>query len=210
MIEFSDAKQYLRYPGFRFMNTKGPYYIVYMSESSDFMKDKPRLNLYFLDFKDIIIRNTVFPRTYLTGRMIQEYRESNLIAHKKKKQINKQKNIIYEPNIFFDKIDKEYEEYHTYRNHKNGKLVYNEIRKAFSNIRGYRKIFLYAVDVDKCKKVYQNRKIFLFFDDLKNKNIYFDDMIMVLFKNNKTIYKILIKNKEYNYNRIYEYIRYLK
>jgi len=211
MIDFSYATQYFKYNGFRFVNTKGPYYIVYLSENSNFLNDKKRLNLFYLDFKDIIINNTSFPRTYLTGKLTETYRKSQLIAHKNYKQINEQKNIIFEPNIFFKKIDKVYNEYHTYRNHYNGTLIYNEILKAFNNIhKNYRKIFMYAVDVNKCHKDYNNRKIFLFLDDLKHKKLFFDDFVMVLFENGKTTYKILIKNREYDYNRIFNYIRYLK
>jgi len=209
MIEFSNAIQYIKYRGFRFLNSKGPYYIVYFSENSDFLTDKERLNLFYLDFKNIVVNTTRIPRTYLSGKMIKEYRDEKLIAHKKPKKI-KNKNIIYESSIYFKEIDKKYNP-STYRN-RYGELIFNDINKIFNQVSNndFRKIFFYSIRMDRCKKSYTNRKFFIFLDMIKNQRLIFNDLILCLIYENQTIFKILIKDKEFNYNRILPIIKNLK
>jgi len=209
MIEFSDAIQYFKYRGFRFLNTRGPYYIVYFSENSDFMTDKPRLNLYYLDFKHIVVNTTTNPRTYLNSKMIKEYRDEKFIALKNPKRI-KNKNIIYETSIYFKEIDDKYVP-NTYRN-RYGDLIFDDVYRIFKQVKTgtFRKVFFYSVRMDKCKKTYSNRKFFGFIEVLKQKNLFFDDLVLCLIYETHTVFKILIKNREYSFPRIFEYIRHLK
>ena len=209
MIEFSDAIQYFKYKGFRFLNTRGPYYVVYFSENSDFLTDKKRLNLYYLDFKNIIINTTINPRTYLNGQMIREYRDEKFIAHKNPKKI-KNKNIIYETSLYFKKIDSKFNPT-TYRN-RYGDMIFTDVQKIFGQVKSkdFRKVFLYSVRMNKCKHPYQNRKFFTILEIIKKNDLFFDDLVMCLIYDTHTVFKILIKNQDFFYPRLLEAVRNLK
>ena len=206
MIDYENAIPIRVYNGFRFILEHGPYYIVYFSENSEFLKDRPKLSFRQIDFRDIALANTVVVRTHITGKQIQEYRDVKLTS-KTPDKISKNKNIIIDSTIYTNKIDKKFSPV-TYQN-RYGEMIYKNIFELFSFVpnKSFKRIFFYSIDKKTFKKSsYQKNKFFIFLKNIKTKNLFFDDLILCIIDERKVIYRIIIKNQELDYNKFLYYI----
>jgi hypothetical protein len=205
MLDFDTALPFRLYKGFRFILADGPYFILYFSENSDFLVDKPRLTFRQLDFRNISLPNTDMPRTHLTGEVIQEYRDNMLIVNTPNRNPTN-KNLIIDSTVYINEIDRKYSP-KTYQN-RYGDMIYKYILRLFKTApEKSRKIFFYSVDLKTFKTTYQKTKFFIFLQSIKNGNIFFDDLILCVMSKNKVVYRILIKDKKIDYEKILYYIR---
>ena len=208
MIDYELAKIFIKYDGFRYIYNKGPYYIVYFSETSTFMKDRDKLSFRQLDFQHILLSNTTMPRIHLNGEIIQEYRDVKLTAH----TINnkpKNKNILVDPTAYVASIDKRYPTEIGYRN-RYGDMIYSFIIKLFQQNENLnaKKIFFYSVDKSVLKTKYNKNKFFIFLQTIRKNKLFFDDLILcILNGKKKPTYRKLIIDQHVNYEKILYYIR---
>jgi len=207
MISFDNAKIYKIYNGFRFyQHPKNPYFITYLSENSSFLKDYHNLNISRIDVKNIVMPITKIPRSYPSSQDRQLYKKYKLYLSSPRK-LPTGKNVIFDISKYLYLIDSTYKPM-TYRQ-KAGKMIQNIVRDAFYQVpSNYEKILMYSVRVDKdFNPSYINRKIFLFLEEIHDNNFPYDHFILCLISENNVYYRILIKNREYFFNRLKQYIK---
>jgi len=205
MIDVENTVLWKEYNGLRFMESKGPFSVLYFSENSTFLRDKSYLGLRKQDFRKIYLTNTNVPRTHTTGTKIQNFRENDLIAYDINSSKINQNNII-DSTEYVDKIDMKYKPY-TYQN-RYGDMIFAHVYGLFSRISNdNRKIFLYSYIKNSSKNNYTKNKFFVFLKAIKNNNICYDDLILCKIQNKKATYKFLIKDRIVDYNRILFHIR---
>lgn len=208
MISYNIARPYVIYPGFLIpQNSKKSTMILYYSENSTFMDDFQYLGLRRIDFRYVIVPTTRMPRTFLNGVLIKKYKdECHLIAKRSDQPIPENQNYIYDCTEFIYQVDKKYKP-KTYRQ-RFGNLLQQAVEAGFRGGRKYRKILFYSVCLDKpFSESYVNRKIFPFITQLKAGTFIFDDMVLCLITPNGSHYRILVKDREYTYTRIKQYIK---
>ena len=210
MIPFNNAKIYKIYNGFRFyQNTKKPFFITYFSENSSFLQDYENLHINRIDIKNVVVPITKIPRSYPTSEDRKLYKNKKLYLNSFKK-LPPGKNVILDISKYLYLIDKFYKPT-TYRQ-KAGKLIQSIVRDHFFNVSSnYEKILLYSIKIDKDFNLnYINRKIFLFLEEIHDNIFPYDHLILCLISEEKTYYRILIKDREYFFNRLKQYLKNIK
>ena len=207
MIQFSNAKLYKIHKGFRFRNDpKNPYMILYLSENSTFLNDYNKLSIQRIDIKNAIVPVTKIPRSYPTSQDRKIYKNIGYYLHPLNKP-PKGKNVIVDISKYLYLIDKIYKP-KTYRQ-KHGNMIMNIVNDAFFQIpSNYEKILMYSIKIDKdFNENYINRKIFLFLETLQEDTYPFDHMIICLTSDSGTYYRILIKDREFHFTKVRNYIK---
>jgi len=207
MISFKNAKLYKIYDSFRFYNKpKTPFMITYLSENSSFLKDYSRLGLQRVDFKTVSLPITKLPRTYPTSDDRKLFKKIGYRLNGRDKYVAG-KNFIFDPSKYLYLLDQIYKP-NTYRQ-KYGRMIMNIVNDSFTKIpSNYEKILMYSIKIDdNFNTNYINRKIFLFLESMQENTFPFDHFILCLTSNDKTYYRILIKDREFHFNRIKQYIK---
>jgi len=210
MLSFKNAKLYKIYDGFRFYSDpKAPFMITYLSENSSFRKDYSKLNIQRIDCKNIAIPTTKFPRTFASSDDKKLFKKINLYTHSSNK-IPSKTNIITDVSKYSYLIDKQYKP-RSYRQ-KYGHMIFNIVNEVFFNTpSNYEKILMYSVKIDEdFNSNYINRKVFLFMEAMKENTFPYDHFILCLISNDKTYYRILIKDREFTFNRVKKFIKDIK
>jgi len=210
MISFDNAKLHKIYNGFRFyLNPKNPYFIIYLSENSSFLQDYSKLHLSRIDIKNVVMPVTKIPRSFPSSSDKQIYKKHKLYLHNLDRMPSG-KNIIMDLSKYTYLIDSMYKPT-TYRQ-KHGRMIQSIVRNSFTKIpHNYEKILLYSINIDKeFNPNYINRKIFLFLEEMHDNNFPYDHFILCLISEQNTYYRILIKNREYYFNRLKQYIKNIK
>ena len=211
MIQYKSLIQYTRVvDGTRFPQDKNePFLLVYFSENSLFVKDYSKLNIRLVDARYIIVPRTKIPLTRLTPTMRAAYKQTGLLPYDSNGNFPKNKNLLYDTTFYTATIDKTYQP-NTYRQ-RAGALIQNMLMKTFQDFPdNYKKILLYSVDITKPLNKFVNRKVFAFIRQLKENQIYFDDMLLVTIDENSARYRQLIKDGDYKFSRIIQYIKSIK
>ncbi len=211
MIQYKSLIQYTRVvDGVRFpQNIDEPFLLVYFSENSLFVSDYSKLNLRRVDARHVIVPRTKIPLTRLTPPMRAAYKQSGLLPFDSNGNYPKNKNLIYDTTFFTATIDKTYKP-NTYRQ-RAGSLIQNLLIKTFQDFPdNYKKILLYSIDVTKPLNKFINRKAFAFLRQLKEDQIYFDDMLLVTVDENSAKYRQLIDSKDYKFSRVVQYLKTVK
>jgi len=209
MITYNVAIPIREYKGFKFTSDQGgPYYVLYFSENSNFLIDKPRLSFRQLDFRNVALPNTDMPRTHLTGEVIKEYRDNRYMVSTPDRT-PKSKNVIIDSTVYISEIDKKYSPT-TYQN-RYGDMVFKYVYRLFANAPvGHKKIFFYSIDTKSFKSPYTKAKFYSFLQAIKKRNIFFDDLILCIISPKKVKYRILFKDKQIDYDKVLYYIRNIK
>jgi len=210
MLSFQNAKLYKIYNGFRFYNKpEAPFQITYLSENSSFIKDYSKLNIQRIDIKHVAIPTTKFPRSFASSDDRQMFKKIGLYTHSTNK-LPPKLNTIVDISKFNYLIDKQYKP-KSYRQ-KYGQMIFNLVNDVFFKTpSNYEKILMYSVKLDKdFNHNYINRKIFLFLEAMKENTFPYDHFILCLLTEDKTYYRILIKDREFHFNRIKQYIKSMK
>jgi len=208
MIKYQALTQYSRvvdsvmFP----QDIKSPFMFLYFSENSSLVDDYPRLKLRKMDYRFTVIPVTKIPVTRLTGELRQQYKSRGLLSYNSNMVYPKNKNVIFDISYYLSEIDEIYKP-KTYRQ-RAGYLLKNILLKSFSSFtENYKKILVYSVDLTKPLNSFPNRKIFPILWQLKEEEIYYDDVLFVLLDGDGARYRLLVKEKDYNFGRVYNYLK---
>jgi DNA-directed RNA polymerase beta subunit len=183
--------------------------MVYFSENSLFAKDYPKLNLRRVDFRHVIVPFTRLPVTRLTPEVRAAYKEYNLRPYSMQMKFPSDKNLIFDTTFYTNTVDKTYKP-NTYRQ-RAGFLIQNILSKSFQSFPdNYRKILAYAVDKNEPLNTFVNRKIFPILRQLRSKEIYFDDLLLIVIGDTDARYRLLVKDQDYKFQRVVQYVKTIK
>jgi len=208
MIQFKNWRQYTHVvDGVRFpQNAKNPFLFIYFSENSNFISDYSKLNLRRVDFRIVMVPLTTVPRTRLTPNLIKAYRSLKLIPYSLQQKIPQNQNIILDLSQYLNAVDIMYKP--TNYRQRAGFLIKNALLTSVRMFPdNFRKVFVYSVDLDKDVKEFINRKIFPTLREMKDIEFPFDDMILNTISGSLTRYRYLIKDGEFKFPRIYQFIK---
>lgn len=211
MIAFKNFRQYTHLvDGIRFpQDPKHPFLLVYFSENSNFINDYPRLNLRLIDFRLIAVPMTRIPRTRLTPDLRKLYTNFRLLPYSAQMKFPEGRNLILDLSQYPSAIDSTYKP----RNYRQraGVLIKNFVESSISSFTtNYNVIFLYSVDLTKDINQFVDRKIFPFLKDFKDEMLPFNTMILGMLTEGSVRYRLLIKDGQFNFERIKLYIRSVK
>jgi len=212
MRDYRQLKQYTQIAkSLRFtLDRETPYVLYYFSENSSLVDDYPALGLRQIDFRNVIVPVTKVPRTRLTSNVKKLYKSVGLYSYSSNMQFPKNKNLIVDLSIFFKAIDETYEP-SNYR-YRAGFLIQNVLFSLINYFpNNYKKFLLYSVNVDNdLDPSIMNRRIFPIVKQLKANNFEFDDMLSNVIHAGESTYRLLIKDGEYKFTRIYTYLKQAK
>ena len=211
MIQFKSWRQYTHVvDGVRFpQNSTEPFLFIYFSENSNFITDYSKLNLRRVDFRTVMIPLTAVPRTRLTPNLIKAYRMLKLIPLSLKQKPPQGQNIILDLSQYLNAVDHLYKP--TNYRQRAGFLIKNILSSSTSTFpNNYRKVFVYSLDLDKNVNDFISRKIFPLMKDIKTDGFMFDDMILTTIYNNISRHRLLIKEDEFLFTRVLQFVRNIK
>lgn len=184
------------------------YMIIYFSENSDLISDYPKLNIRRKDFRHVVVPNTRIPRTYLTPEIKKVYTSYGLRPFSTNQKPPNQ-SFIFDISNYLNKIETTFEPQH-YRQ-RSGSLITNLLRRSFTFYdNSFEKIFLYSIDRTKDFRRLMDMKIFPIIEQLRDEDFYFNHMLLGVLNENKTSYRLLVKDGEFNLKRIISFIRGIK
>jgi len=211
MIQFRSLTQYTRVvDGVRFpQNLNEPFLLVYFSENSTLVEDYPKLNIRKIDARHLILPLTRIPVTRLTSDYRKLFKPYGLLAFSDRMKYPINKNLLYDITQYTAKVDRLYKP-NTYRQ-RAGMLIQNVMFKSFSSFtENYQKILIYSIDITKPMNSFVNRKIFPILKQMKAEEIPFDHLILAIVDESGTRYRLLVKDKEFNFARVMALLRKIK
>jgi hypothetical protein len=183
--------------------------MVYFSENSLFVKDYPKLALRRVDFRYVVVPHTRLPVTRLNSDMRDAYKEHNLRPYTMQMNYPDDKNLIFDTTFYTNIVDQTYKP-NTYRQ-RAGFLIQNILSKSFQAFPdNYRKVLAYAVDTNEPINSFVNRKVFPILRQLRTKEIYFDDLLLIVVGDTGARYRLLVKDQDYKFQRVVQYIKTIK
>lgn len=208
MIAFKNLRQYTHVvDGIRFpQDPKNPFLLVYFSENSNFLIDYPRLNLRLIDFRLVALPMTRIPRTRLTPELRKSYTNFKLIPYSVQMKFPEGRNLILDLSQYPSAIDAAYNP----RNYRQraGMLIKNFVETTISSFTSnYNVIFMYSIDLTKDMNQFIDRKIFPFLKDFRDEILPFNTMILAMLTEGSARYRLLIKDRQFKFERIKLYIR---
>lgn len=211
MIPIDKLIQYTRViPKIRFpQDPDEPYLIVHFSENSSFIEDYPKLGIKLIDVRYVVVPITKVPRTLMTSNLRKVYQQMKLRPYTTKMRFPQNKNIFLDLSLYTNAIDTIYKP-QTYRQ-RAGFLLMNALFRAFATFPdNYNKVLMYTVDLTKGLSNFQQRKIFPLLLKMKKEDIFFDQMLLTTIDQDSARHRLLVKNGDYNLQRIVSYLRKLK
>lgn len=211
MIEYTRFRLYTQITnGLRFRPSDGPYLIIYFPENGSLLEEYPYLNLKKEDIRHVITPITKVPRTHLTLKDAKTLKSYGLTPLSTISVIPKGKNVIYDLSIYLRDIASRFDILRA-RVRRNS-MIKNIVTSSFSLFPTYRKVLLYTVNVSKpFDRTITNRLIFPILELLKeDQNVNFDDLVLCLISPEGTEYRLLMKNNNFNFNRLFGFVRLLR
>jgi len=208
MIQFKSLKQYTHLvDGIRFpKNRNEPFLLVYMSENSTLLDDYTKLNLRRTDMRFVMVPLTKIPISRMTAELKKLYKTQGLYAYSTSQKVPEGQNLIYDLSNFLKTMDTTYN-VKTYRQ-RAGFLLKNMLLKvANSYPPNYQKILIYSVDTTKSMNSFIDRKIFPLLIQLKKEPFQFDHLILNTIGDATSRYRLLIKDRQFNFNRIHQFLK---
>jgi DNA-directed RNA polymerase beta subunit len=210
MINFDTLKQYVQKTNSIKFNQKPnePFMIVYLSENSSLINDYPSLGVRPVDCRNVVIPVTKIPRTIIKPEDRQMYKTFGLMSFSSSQKVPAGRNFFYDLSKYLKAIDDTYKV--TNYRQRAGFLITNMLLKVFTAYpTNYRKVLMYSINVKNDLSVIMDRKIFPILRQLKEGEIQFDHMILTLI-GNKSVHRIMIKDRNYNVSRILQLMRSIK
>jgi hypothetical protein len=190
-------------------NPKNPYALIYFSENSTFIEDFPKLNLLPQDFRIVVVPFTRIPRSLLTADLRKVYKAYGMQAFTTKQKIPIGRNVVFDISSYIRQIDLRFKP--TNYRQRAGFLVNDALRSAFRFFTNdYEQILLYTVDLTKGFDTFINRKIFPIVQQMKDEDVFFENMLMNTITQQSSRYRLLVKNGDYNFRRVFQYLRNIK
>ena len=211
MIQFQSWRQYTHVvDGIRFkQDTKEPFLLIYLPENTNLLENFVSLNIRQVDYRIVSVPVTSLPRTRLTPDLIKAYRSLKLIPYSAKQKVPMGKNVIIDLSQYVNTLDLTFKPT-TYRQ-RVGFLLKNVLMSAVAQFPdNYQKTLLYSVDLNNNVKPFINRKIFPLLSDMKGGDFPFDNMILNTISNESSSYRLLVKDKDFKFPRVLQYIKNLK
>lgn len=213
MIKVSLLRHYtqqVQKVSFPLINKDHPYALIYYPENGNFLTDYSKLGLRYLDFRHVVIPTTLFPKTKISNPIRSEFRKLKMASYASTMVYPSKVNIILDMSFYLKKVDEIYKPAN-YRQ-RAGILLKNTTIQMLNLIPGnYKKILLYSIDQTKEIKSFYDRKIFPFLKMMRDEeDLPFDDLLFCRMTDTKTLYRLLVKDKEYNLQRIFVYMKNIK
>jgi len=212
MIQFKTLKQYIQnVDGIRWVppDLKHPFLLTFFSENSTFLESYPKLNMRRIDARYVAIPRTKIPVSYLDQHFLNEYKKLKLMAFPVGRKPPSNQNFIYDTTNYTTLIDRKFRP-KNYRT-RSGVLVKYGIENSFLTYPNYEKVLIYSIDLTKdFDPNWINRKFYPFLIDLKEGNIDYDHLVLNTINESGSRYRLLVKDKKYDYNRIFLFIKRLK
>jgi DNA-directed RNA polymerase beta subunit len=211
MIKFQSLVQYSRVvDGVRFLQDRNnPFALFYFSENSTLYHDYPKMNLQRIDSKYVVVPITKIPVSRLTSDQRKIYKSFGLIPYQSNQAYPPNSNVIFDTSQYVSLIDQTYKP-KTYRQ-RAGFLLNNFFYKSFNSVpNNYQKVLIYTVDINKPINSFINRKIFPIIRNMKSQEISFDHMLLALVGESSTRYRLLVKDRNYKFTRVVQYLRKIK
>lgn len=188
---------------------KTPYLIVYFSENSDLVTDYPKLGFRIQDVRHVVVPRTRVPITRLDPKQRALYKSLKLLSFDVNMVYPKTKNIFFDLSLYLTAIENMYKP-STYRA-RAGFLVQSILFKSFNAFpNNYKKILIYSVDTSKDIRSFTGRKVFPLLRQLKNEEVFFDHMLLTSVGSESASHRLLVKNKEYKFPRLIQFIKNVK
>ena len=186
-----------------------PHMLLYFSENSTLIDDFPYLNIRRMDFRNVVVPLTRIPKTKLTSDVKASYKATGLKAYSSNQPPPKGQNFIFDISNFLQQLDKIYGP-PNYRQ-RAGFLIKNLILRSFTLYPGhYNKTLLYSINTNNEFLDLRNRKIFPIIEQIKEEQFYFENMLLGLINEDVSSYRLLMKDKEHDFKKIYNYIKMVK
>jgi hypothetical protein len=212
MIQFKSWRQYTHFvSGVRFpINIKEPFLLIYLPENTNLIEEYGKMNFKPTDFRIVSVPLTTVPRTRLTPDLIKLYRSIGLIPYSIKQKVPMGRNIILDLSNFTEALDNILNP--TNYRQRAGFILKNMLMQAASAFpNNYQKILMYTVNLNNDVKQFVDRKIFPLLKDMKANNEFpFDHFILNTLTDNQPGYRLLVKDKEYNFQRVINYLKRMK
>jgi len=212
MRKISDLKLYTNLTKrvrFRGKSLSDKFIILYFSENSDLKTDYSNLGFLRTDIRNVFIPRTRIPRVMLDAKTRSEYSSLGLKVFTTGQIVPQRQNILVDLSKYINAVDDKLNPKH-YRA-RAGYFILNQISEMFLSYPDYKKVLLYTINLKKGNiNQFINRKVYPIVKQLKENNINFDYLLFGLIHENQTIYRLLVKERDYTFIRILSYIRNLK
>ncbi len=210
MIQFKNLRQYTHVVNaIRWIFKKNPYILVFFSENTTLLDCYEKLNILKIDVRNVIIPRTKIPVTFLTTKLKSAFRALKIYPFQHNQKAPAKRSLLYDTSIYTSAIDELYKP-SNYRT-RSGVLIKRNVENAFYQFANYEKVLMYCIDLTKpFNKNWVNRKFFLFIRDLKKQEFDFDHFLLTLITEKGVKYRLLVKNKQLNFERIFPILKSLR
>jgi DNA-directed RNA polymerase beta subunit len=207
MIKFSALRQYVHVTdGIRFYNEPGKNYVLtYFSENSTLLDDYPKLNFKLVDAKINVVPLTLIPRTRLTLPLTKEFKRYGIYTYSSTMKVPTKKNVFYDTTVFCSAIDDTFHPAH-YRQRLRY-FITGIVDRSFSTFPDFQKVLIYSIDLSKPFNPFVDRRFFPILQQMKDGEFSFDHLVLCLITPNGARYRLLVKDKKYNFQRIFTYLK---
>jgi DNA-directed RNA polymerase beta subunit len=212
MIQFKSWRQYthfvngVRYP----INIKEPFLLIYLPENTNFIEEYGKMNIKPIDYRIVSVPMTTIPRTRMTPDLIKLYRSIGLIPYSLTQKVPTGKNVILDLSNFTTALDNVLNP--TNYRQRAGFILKNVLLQSASHFpNNYQKVLMYSVNLNNDVKQFVDRKIFPLLKDMKAGGEFpFDHLILNVMSDNQPGYRLLVKDKTYNFQRVINYLKRMK
>ena len=210
MIKFDSITQYSRLvKGVRFEQKKDkPYAIIYFPENSSFALDYKSLNIMQRDARIVVLPTSRRPYIRLTSEAKEIYKAIGLRSYQSNMNFPKNQNILVDFSVYLNSLQSVLK-IQNFRN-RGGILIQNMLSNILSFLNNYETILYYTFTAENPLVKFQDRKIFPLIREMKSEQFSFDHMMLGYIYSGDTSNRVLIKNKDFKFTRLLQYIRNIK
>jgi DNA-directed RNA polymerase beta subunit len=181
-----------------------------LPENTNLISEYGKMNVRPTDIRVVTVPFTTIPRTRLTPDLIKMYRMIGLLPFTLKQKVPAGRNVILDLSNFTTALDDVLNP-SNYRQRAGFLLKNTLLQSASAFPNNYQKILMYAVNVNNDVKPFIDRKIFPLIRDMKmGIDFPFDHFVLNVMSNNQPAYRLLIKEKEYKFQRVFNYLKSMK
>jgi len=210
MIKFENIPQYTRLvSGIRFdQKPDKPYAIIYFPENSSLALDYNKLGILRRDARIVVLPISRRPLIRLTSDAKEIYSSIGLRPFQSNMNYPKKQNLLIDFSVFSNSLQSVLN-ITNYRS-RGGILIQNMLSNILSFLNNYETILYYTVALENPLKKFPDRKIFPLLRDLKGNEFSYDHLLLGYVSDGETKSRVLIRNKEYAFTRVLQYIRHIK
>lgn len=148
------------------------------------------------------------PFIRLTSDAKQIYKSLGLRSYQSNMNIPKGQNIFVDFSVYLNSLQSILK-LNNFRT-RGGILVQNMLSNILSFLNNYETVLYYTVTVENPLVKFPDRKMFTFMRNLKTENINYDHLLMGYISGGETTSRLLIKNKEYKFTRLFPFLKNIK